>query len=112
MSDAAYSLSMLNAIAGLAMRLAVDGVAIYQLRYDYPAFGSWELLAGKRKARVRITWDGRDGRLRAEAGSVDAAGALAAGRPVADRDYSRRRSEHAEIFSFVYATIRQHTAAA
>ncbi|MBS0376672.1 MAG: hypothetical protein JSR73_19015 [Proteobacteria bacterium] len=112
MSDAAYSLALLNAIAGLATRLSVDGVAIYRLRYDYPAFGSWELVAGRRKARVRITWDGQDGHLRAEAGSVDAAGAIAAARPVADRDYSRRRTEHAEILNFAYATIRQHTAAA
>jgi len=110
-SDAAYSLALLNAIAGLATRLSVDGVAIYALRYDYPAFGSWQIVAGRRKARVRITWDGRDGHLRAEAGTPDAGGEFTGGRPVADRDYSRRRTEHAEILNFVYATIRQHTAA-
>jgi hypothetical protein len=110
-SDAAYSLALLNAIAGLATRLSVDGVAIYSLRYDYPAFGSWELVAGRRKARVRISWDGKDGHLRAAAGTLGATGEFADGRPVADRDYSRRRTEHVEIFNFVYATIRQHTAA-
>jgi hypothetical protein len=108
MSDAAYSLAFLNSIAGLATRLAVDRLAIYSLRYDYGAFGSWELTAGRRASRVRVVWDGKEGRLSAFAASVGQGGEAPDWRPVTERDFSKKRTEHAEIFGVVHSTIRQY----
>jgi hypothetical protein len=110
-SDAAYSLMFLNAIAGLATRLSVDGLAVYSLRYDYPAFGSWELVAGGRHGRVQVGWDGKDGVLRVRAARLARPADPPQWRPVSERDYSKRRAEHAEIFAAAYTAIRQHAEA-
>ena len=109
MSDAAYSSMFLNAAAALATRLSVDGVAVYSLRYDYPAFGSWELVAGRRRSRVRISWDGNEAVLSAYAAHLGSPGDQPQWRPVAEKDFSKRRGEHAEIFAAAYTAIRQHS---
>jgi hypothetical protein len=111
MSDAAYSLMFLNAIAGLATRLSVDGLAVYSVRYDYPTFGSWELVAGRRLSRVRMVWDGKAAQLQAYAAQLDSAADLPRWQPMSEKDFSKRRGEHAEIFAAAYAAIRQHAAA-
>ena len=109
MSDAAYSSMLLNAIAALATRLTVDGLAIYTVRYDYPAFGSWELVAGRRQSRVRVAWDGKQAVLRVDAAHLRSAADPPQWQPVSEADYSKRRGEHAQIFAATYAAIRQHS---
>jgi len=42
-------------------RLKGIGVAIYEHQYYSLVFGSWTIIAGKRKDRTKISWDGRDG---------------------------------------------------
>ncbi|HUO80012.1 MAG TPA: hypothetical protein VMU00_07700 [Steroidobacteraceae bacterium] len=108
MSDAAYTSMFLNAAAGLATRLSVDGVAIYSVRYDYPAFGSWEFVAGRRRSRVRVVWDGKDAVLRVSAARLAGPAGAPDWRPVSETDFAKRRSEHAEIFAAAYTAIRQH----
>lgn len=109
MSDAAYSLMFLNAIAGFATRLSVDGLAIYTMRYDYPAFGSWELMAGRRLSRVRMVWNGKTGQLRTYAAHVEGAADAPRWQLMSEKDFSKRRSEHAEIFAAAYTAVRQHS---
>ncbi len=109
MSDAAYSSMLLNAIAGLATRLAVDGLAIYTLRYDYSAFGSWELVAGRRQSRVRVAWDGKAAMLRVHAAHLHGAADQPQWQPASEKDFSKRRGERAEIFAATYTAIRQHS---
>ena len=109
MSDAAYSLMYLNALAGLATRLSVDGLAIYSARYDYLAFGSWELVAGRRQARVRVVWDGKEARLDTYAARLARPTDEPAWQPVRDFDFSKRRGQHAEVFAAAYAVIREHS---
>ena len=64
MPDATESLTFLNALAGLATRLAVDGVDVYSVTYHSQVFGSWELEAGRRRVRIRVSWEGKDRHLR------------------------------------------------
>jgi hypothetical protein len=111
MSDAAYSLMFVNAIAGLATRLSVDGLAIYCVKYDYLAFGSWELVAGRRLARVRVTWDGKRGVLEAYAARLGSATDQPQWQPVRELDFAKKRGNHAEIFGAAYAAIREHCGA-
>ena len=111
MSDAAYSLMFLNAVAGLATRLSVDGLAIYDVRYDYLAFGSWELVAGRRLARVRVVWNGKDGVLEAHAARLERATDHPQWQPVRELDFSKKRGNHAEIFGAAYAVVREHAGA-
>ena len=99
----------LNAVGGLATRLSVDGIAVYNLRYDYPAFGSWELIAGRRRSRVRVTWDGKEAALRAYAAHLGGAAEQPQWQLVSEQDFAKRRGEHAELFGAVYAAIRQHS---
>ena len=56
-----------DAVSKLVHELEVQDIAVYQHAYDYLAFGSWEIVAGTRKRRVRVTWDGKDSRLTVEA---------------------------------------------
>jgi hypothetical protein len=109
MSDAAYSLMFLNGIAGFATRLSVDGVAIYAMRYDYPAFGSWELVAGRRRSRVKVVWDGKTAQLRTFAAHLEGAADVPRWQLMSEKDFAKRRGEQTEIFSAAYATIRQHS---
>ena len=48
-------------VLALANELKGIGVAIYQHQYDTLVFGSWTITTGKRKERVKFSWDGRDG---------------------------------------------------
>ena len=109
MSDAAYSLMFVHAVAGLATRLAVDAIAIYAVRYDYPAFGGWELVAGRRLARVRVIWDGKKGVLQAQAAVLGAPTDRPQWQAVRELDFSKKRGNHAEIFGAAYAAIREHS---
>jgi len=108
MSDAAYSLMFLNAIAGFATRLSVDGLAVYTLRYDYPAFGSWELVAGRRQGRVRVVWNGKTAQLSVYAAHLEGAADVPRWQLVSEKDFAKRRGEHAEILAAAHTAIRQH----
>lgn len=56
----------------MAHRLAALDIAIYEHQYAALVFGSWEIVAGTRKKRMRFRWDGRDAALTIEqAVSVD-----------------------------------------
>ena len=109
MSDAAYSLTFLNAVAELATRLAVDRIAVYKLRYDYPAFGSWELVAGRRHSRVRIVWDGKGAALNVYAAHIRNAADEPNWQLESEQDFSKKRSELAELFGAIYTAIRQRS---
>jgi hypothetical protein len=63
-------------IHSLAVNLSDEGIAFYQHSYDMLAFGSWVLVAGKRKYRVRFTWDGKDGILKAEKALIPNSGTI------------------------------------
>ena len=112
MSDAAYSLMFVNALAGLATRLSVDGLAIYSVRYDYLAFGSWELVAGRRRSRVRVVWHAKDGILEVSAAHLANPTDEPQWQPVTERDFSKKRSEQTEIFAVACAAIREHASVA
>jgi len=47
-------------VADLAERLAEKGIAVYEHRFTYMAFGSWEIVAGRRKKMLHFTYDGKD----------------------------------------------------
>jgi len=47
-------------VAALATRLARAGISIYGHRFNYLAFGSWEIVAGRRDRMLRFTYDGKD----------------------------------------------------
>ena len=111
MSDAAYSLMFLNAVAGLATRLSVDGLAVYDVRFDYLAFGSWELVAGRRRTRVRVVWNGKEGVLAAYAARLERPTDAPQWQPVRELDFSKKRGEHEEIFAAAYAAVREHAGA-
>ena len=63
MNDSESSVNHLRAVVALSERMKEVGVAIYEHHYYSLVFGSWTIVAGRRKERVKITWDGRDGHL-------------------------------------------------
>lgn len=65
-SDAQSSVRHIEAVLTLAQRLSASDIAIYEHSYYALVFGSWTIVAGKRKERVRFSWDGRDGFLTVE----------------------------------------------
>jgi hypothetical protein len=65
--DVTGSAEFLGEAAALASRLRERGRSMFDVRYDGLAFGSWVVTAGTPQRRVVVTWDGRDGRLSAEA---------------------------------------------
>ena len=61
MNDAETALQHLRAIVSLGKKLKEIDVAIYEHQYYSLVFGSWTIIAGNRKDRSKISWDGRDG---------------------------------------------------
>jgi hypothetical protein len=66
LSDAQGSLRHIEALFAMAHRLSASEIAVYEHSYHALVFGSWTIVAGERKERVRFTWDGRDGFLTVE----------------------------------------------
>jgi hypothetical protein len=66
LTDAQSSVKHIEAVLAMAQRLASLDIAIYEHSYNALVFGSWTIVAGKRKERVRFSWDGRDGFLTVE----------------------------------------------
>ena len=60
MNDAESALKHFQAINSLFERLKEIGVAVYEHQYYSLVFGSWTIVAGKRKQRTKFSWDGRD----------------------------------------------------
>lgn len=61
MSDSDPALKHFEAILELGKRMKEIGVAIYEHEYYSLVFGSWTVVVGKRKNRIKFSWDGRDG---------------------------------------------------
>jgi hypothetical protein len=61
MNDSTAALQHLNTVALLATRLSAEGVTVFEHHFDYLAFGSWTIVAGRRKRMFEYSWDGRDG---------------------------------------------------
>lgn len=58
--DSQDSLSHFKKLAELASHLAQQKIAIYEYSFTYMAFGSWQLVAGRRNKMIRFTYDGKD----------------------------------------------------
>jgi len=61
MDDTESALKHFRAIISLGEKLKEIGVDYYEHQYYSLAFGSWTIIAGKRKERTKFSWDGRDG---------------------------------------------------
>ena len=64
--DTTGSIEFLAEVSALAGRLHGHNRELFELHYFGLSFGSWTLIAGTRKSRVRLAWDGREGELSAE----------------------------------------------
>jgi hypothetical protein len=60
LDDSKFSATYFKSVASLAQRLAREQIAIYELTFSYMAFGSWEIVAGRRNRMLRFTYDGKD----------------------------------------------------
>lgn len=68
-TDAQSSVRHIEALLEMTQRLAASDIALYEHNYSFLDFGSWTIVAGKRKARVKFSWDGKDGFLTVEQAS-------------------------------------------
>jgi hypothetical protein len=109
MPEPTESLNFLNAVAGLAARLAVDDIAVYSLTYQCLAFGSWELEAGRRRTRVRATFAGKDRQLRLSTAELASGSTERRWRLVEEHDFRNRRADIDQLLTTVQAAIRAHT---
>ena len=56
LDDSQSSADYFKSVADLAERLAKKKVAVYEHSFTYMAFGSWEIVAGRRKKMLRFTY--------------------------------------------------------
>lgn len=108
MADADESLTFLNALAGLATQLSADGVVIHAMTYQSHGFGSWEVEAGRRRIRVRVTWQGKDRQLRVAMAQLASGSHERQWQLVEEHDYRNRRPDFAQLFGTVRAAITAH----
>jgi hypothetical protein len=108
MAEATESLTFLNGLAALATRLAVDGVDIYSVTYHSQLFGSWEIESGRRRVRVRVTWEGKDRHLRVAIAQLASGSSERTWRLAEEHDFRNRRPDLLQIFGTVQAAIKAH----
>ncbi len=60
MGDSQSSSDLFQDIAQLAKTAKKSRTAIYVFRFDFMAFGSWEIVAGRRRRMIRFTYDGKE----------------------------------------------------
>ncbi len=108
MAEATGSLTFINTLAALATRLAVDGVEVYSVSYSSLLFGSWEIESGRRRVRIRITWEGKDRHLRVATAQVASGSTERNWRLAEEHDFRNRRPELAQLFETVHAAIVAH----
>jgi hypothetical protein len=60
LDDSQSSADYFRSVASLAERLAQNRIAVYEHKFNYMAFGSWEIVAGRRRRTLRFTYDGKD----------------------------------------------------
>ena len=58
--DSQSSAGYFQSVANLASQLAKKKITVYEHSFTYMAFGSWEIVAGRRKKMLRFTYDGKD----------------------------------------------------
>jgi len=108
MAEPSESLTFLNALAGLATRLSVDGVDIYSVTYHSQVFGSWEIEAGRRRVRVRVTWDGKDRHLIVATANLASGSSERKWQLAEEHDLRDRHPGLVQLFGTVYAAIKAH----
>lgn len=108
MAEPNESLPFLTALAELATQLAADGVVVHSVTYHSHAFGRWELEAGRRRVRIRLSWEGKDKTLRVETAALATGSAERHWQPVEEHDLRRRRPDTGELFATIRAAIRAH----
>jgi hypothetical protein len=108
MAVATEALTFLNALAALATRLSVDGVEIYSVTYHSQVFGSWELETGRRRVRVRVTWEGKDRHLRVATAQLASGSTERRWQLAEEHDFRNRRSDLVQLFETVHAAITAH----
>jgi hypothetical protein len=102
------SLAFVTAIAELATRLATDQFVLYGMRYSTDLFGGWECEWGRRRRRVKVTWEGKDQHL------VVATAELASGSKerrwqiVEDHDFRGRQTTIANLMRTAHAAVAAH----
>ena len=108
MAETSESLSFLTALADLATRLAVEGVTIESVTYHTHAFGSWELEAGRRRARVRVSWAGKDRQLRVATAELASGSKERHWEFAEEHDFRGRRTDPVQLLGTVHAAITAH----
>ncbi len=108
MAEPPDSLTFLNALAALATRLAGDGVIIYAVSYQTHAFGGWEVEAGRRRVRVRVTWDGKDRHLKISTAQLASGSTERTWQLVEEHDFRGRRPDLPQLFGTMQAAITAH----
>jgi hypothetical protein len=59
-TDMKSGMEFVGALAQFLKESASTGIALYEIRYDDLAFGSFVVVVGHRKRRIKVIWDGRD----------------------------------------------------
>lgn len=108
MADTDESLSFLTALAGLATRLAADGVVIESVSYQSQGFGGWQLEAGRRRVRIRVTWDGKDRHLSVATAQLATGSKERLWQLAEEHDFRGRRTDLAQLFGTVHAAMTAH----
>jgi hypothetical protein len=108
MAEAAESLTFLTALAGLATRLSVDGVEIHSVVYRSHIFGSWEIESGRRRVRVRVTWEGKDRHLSVAIAQLASGSSEREWQLAEEHDFRNRRPDLVQLFGTVHAAIKAH----
>lgn len=107
LNDAQAALPHFTLLATLAERLASQSRAIYHHHFDYLSFGSWQLIAGVRRRRTQITWDGRDHTLSASLAVFADSQSRPPWQPISEQRLGP--GDDARLFGLVEQLVLEHT---
>ncbi|MEI8296837.1 MAG: hypothetical protein WCH32_02325 [Pseudomonadota bacterium] len=108
MADENEGLTFLNAFAELANRLAADRVVLHSFAYQSESFGRWECEVGRRRVRIRVSWDGKDKYLLVSTAELATGSKERRWALVEEHDLRGRRPNVTQLLATVHAAITAH----
>jgi len=106
MNSSIEHIQSVNKLADYCKQL---GLTIFEHEYNYMAFGSWVLVIGKDKHRIKFNWDGKESYLGVAASKFQNSNSLPSWEPVLSSvgDTSIKQEN---VFSFIEETLEKQYA--
>jgi hypothetical protein len=106
MNESIKHIKLINELAEYCEKY---NLIIFEHEYNYMAFGSWSVIIGKSKHRIKFSWDGKESYLGIGLSSFQNSNSIANWEPVFPSVSGTQKTEK-EVFNFIKETLAKQYA--